>query len=106
MLQALPQCCYDCRGKNWKARYARQRKHTGATCGFVELRNALDELRSVREIQIVDATVDAMLNEPVGVRAVLLERPARVDNHRNVERSELLWIPAFAVEFDRYELGL
>ena len=48
-----------------------------------------DEIRSVGEIEIVDALCDACLHNAIAVRAIGLERTAGVDNNVGPDRCQI-----------------
>ena len=64
-----------------------------------------DEIRSVGEIEIVDALRDACLYNAIAVRAMGLERTAGVDNNVGPDRCQISREVAVAVERKGRELG-
>ena len=86
LLETLREAPNDGRGQRGEARRARETEHTGRACPRVEHADAGDEVRAVREIEIMHPRCDARVDEAEAVR---LKGSARVDDDGRSERCQL-----------------
>ena len=97
---------YHGRRQHREARSSRQAEHAGGARLRVQDADTRDEVRGVREIEIMNARGDARLDEAVTAVAVALKRPARVDHDGRGERGKLRRGVRVAIERRRLEAGL
>lgn len=87
-----------------KAARARQHEHAAGFCFGIELRDATDEIGSVREIEIAGAAGKRRADHAIAI-AIHLERTGGVDDQVRLERGKLRLHVAIPIEGKRDEIG-
>ncbi len=91
------------RREHRKSRGAREHENARRARGLVERADAGNEIRAVREIEIVNPLRDAGFNDSVAPLAIGLKRSARIDEDIGPQIRQLLFDIALAIECRRHE---
>ena len=81
-------------------------KTPAARAAAIEGLDAFHEVRSIGQIEIVNALRDTGFDDPIPTLAIILKRPAGVDEDMRLERGKLRGEVAFPVEDRGHEPGL
>ena len=81
-------------------------KTSGGARGRIEGLDAFHEVRSIGQIEVVNAVGDTGFDDPIPTLPIILKRPAGVDEDMRPERGKLRSEVAFPVEERGHEPGL
>src|SRR4030088_2141335 len=96
----------DGRRQDGKARHAGKHKYSGAAGRRIEGMDAFHEVRSIGQIEIVNAVGDTGFDDPIPPPPLSLKRPSGIDKNMGPERDEVRGEAAAPVEDRGYEPGL